>query len=335
ALLARGHQVTAMQLRAGGRPVARVPLATGGTGQSPYPFLLAVSQDQTEAVVREALAARGIAVEWNTRLTALMPAATGTEVTVTLTRNALEAHTRYAYVVGCDGAHSAVRHAVEIEFPGDAYAATFFVADTELEGGLDPTALHVSLHPNRFYGFFPLVGGRTRIIGLLPPGIDPATATLADVQPDLEARKTLRIRRAGWFATYRVHHRVATQFRRGAVLLAGNAGHIHSPAGGQGMNTKMGDAVNLGWKLAAALRGTAPDAPALLATYEAERRPFAEWLVGSTDRAFTLATTTNPGVAWLRRFAGWCCPWHYACPPWPAARSGRCRRLALPTPIRP
>lgn len=302
--LARGHQVRGLQLRVGGRPIATAPLVAGGEGRTPYPFVLTISQNQTETLLRDALASRGVAVEWNTCLTALTAPDGAPAVDVGLTRPASSAVERasFAYVVGCDGAHSAVRHALGTAFPGDAYAATFFVADTEIDHVLDPTLLYAGLHRDRFYALFPLVGGRTRVIGQLPAGLDPATAAMADVQPALEASEHLRVRDVSWFATYRVHHRVAASFQQERVLLAGDAGHIHSPVGGQGMNTGLGDAVNLGWKLAAAVLGTVPNPAALLATYEAERRPFAEQLVASTDRAFTFIVNPHPLAAGLRRF---------------------------------
>lgn len=299
--VARGEIVRGVALRRKGRVVASLPLGRIGEGLSPFPFLLIISQDQTEALLREALATHGVAVEWHTSFVGLTQDAAGATVTLQAPGQPPET-VPVAYVSGCDGAHSAVRHALGIGFPGGTYEQVFFVADTVTEG-LDEDArlgrlLEVSLAPRTFNAFFPMPRGRTRIIGLLPEGLAPEAATFAAVQPGLEAAEHVRVQAVSWFATYRVHHRVANQFRQGRVFLVGDAGHIHSPAGGQGLNTGLGDAVNLGWKLAAVLQHAVPEA--LLDTYEAERMPFARQLVATTDRAFTGATRATAWASFLR-----------------------------------
>lgn len=299
--VAQGEVVQGIGLRRQQRLVAVAPLGNIGQGLSPFPFVLIISQDRTEGLLRDALATYGVQVEWNTSIIALTQAADG--ITATLQKpDAAPETVRTAYVAGCDGAHSAVRHALGISFPGGTYDHLFFVADTLTENletapGIG-RVLEISLAPRTFYGYFPLIGGRTRIIGLLPAGAEQATATFADVQPTLEAVEGVRVRDVSWFSTYRVHHRVAEQFRQERAFLLGDAGHVHSPVGGQGMNTGLGDAVNLGWKLAAVLRGTAPQN--LLASYEAERIPFAQQLVATTDRAFTTITNPSPLASFVR-----------------------------------
>jgi hypothetical protein len=127
--------------------------------------------------------------------------------------------------------------------------------------------------------------GMFRFIGLVPEALrGREDVRFDDLRGEVEEVTGTRVKGVNWFSTYRVHHRVADHFRRGRVFLAGDAGHVHSPAGGQGMNTGIGDAVNLAWKLAAALAGRA-DA-GLLDSYEAERVPFARSLVATTDRLF-------------------------------------------------
>lgn len=299
--VAQGEVVQAIGLRRQRQLAAVAPLGNIGQGLSPFPFVLIISQDRTEGLLREALAAYGVQVEWNTALASLTQDANG--VTASLQKAEAASETiRTAYVAGCDGAHSAVRHALGIGFPGGTYDHLFFVADTLTEK-LETVpgsgrVLEISLGPRTFYGYFPLIGRRTRIIGLLPAGVAQATATFADVQPTLEAVEGVRVRDVSWFSTYRVHHRVAERFRQERAFLLGDAGHVHSPVGGQGMNTGLGDAVNLGWKLAAVLRGNAPEA--LLASYEAERIPFARQLVATTDRAFTLVTSPSALASFVR-----------------------------------
>lgn len=299
--VARGKVVRGVGLRRGGRLATMVPLGRIGEGSSPFPFLLIISQDQTEALLREALVAYGVSVEWNTSLTALTQDAAGATATLQAPGQPPET-VQTAYVAGCDGAHSSVRHALGIGFPGGTYEQLFFVADTVTEG-LQPhpqagRLVEVSLAAHSFYAFFPMPREHTRIIGLLPDELAQATATFADVQLQLERTEHLRVREVSWFSTYRVHHRVAEHFRLGRVFLVGDAGHVHSPVGGQGMNTGLGDAVNLGWKLAAVLTHAAP--ATLLDTYEAERMPFARQLVASTDRAFTAVTRATAWASFVR-----------------------------------
>ncbi|GAB2872609.1 FAD-dependent monooxygenase [Hymenobacter ruber] len=304
--IAQGEIVRGVALRRKGHVAAKLPIGRIGEGLSPFPFALMLSQDQTERLLREALVPYGVAVEWNISLTGLTQDAGGAIATLQAPGQPPEtAHV--AYVAGCDGAHSAVRHALGIGFPGGTYEQVFFVADTVTEG-LDEDArlgrmLEVSLAPRTFNAFFPMPQGRMRVIGLLPDGLAPEDATFAAVQPGLEAAEHVRVQSVSWFATYRVHHRVADHFRQGRAFLVGDAGHIHSPAGGQGMNTGLGDAVNLGWKLAAVLQQAAPEA--LLDTYEAERIPFARQLVATTDRAFTGATRAT---AWASFVRSWVAP---------------------------
>jgi len=194
-------------------------------------------------------------------------------------------------VAGCDGAHSRVREVLGIGFPGGVYQQRFYVADVVAEGPCVDGELHIDLDEADFLAVFPLAGeGRARVIGTVrgerAERID--SLTFADVSDRAIRNLKLEVRQVNWFSTYRVHHRVANSFRGGRVFLVGDAAHIHSPAGGQGMNTGIGDAINLAWKLAAVLKGGAPER--LLDSYEAERIGFARGLVATTDRAFSFAT---------------------------------------------
>jgi FAD binding domain len=169
----------------------------------------------------------------------------------------------------------------------------FYVADVEATGQPVNGELHVDLDDADFLAVFPMAGGRARLIGSVRDDVakDHEHLTIEDVQGRAMRNLKLEIKRVNWFSTYRVHHRVAQQFRRGRAFLLGDAAHVHSPVGGQGMNTGIGDAVNLAWKLAASVKD--PSSAALLDSYEPERIAFARRLVATTDRAFTAVISAS------------------------------------------
>ena len=150
--------------------------------------------------------------------------------------------------------------ALQIGFAGGTYAHLFYVADVEVSGAAMNGDVHVALDTTDFLAVFPLKGeGRARLIGTVRDDAERQNENLAwnDVSKRVIEWMHIDVKRVNWFSTYRVHHRVADHFRKGRVFLLGDAAHIHSPVGGQGMNTGIGDAVNLAWKLAAVLRGRA------------------------------------------------------------------------------
>jgi hypothetical protein len=173
-----------------------------------------------------------------------------------------------------------------VGFPGGTYDQLFYIADVRIERGFTRD-LWISLGEHILSLMFPVrSSGMQRLIGLVPPELsNRETLNFEDIRPHAEPLLDIKVREVNWFSTYRVHHRVAGKFRVGHAFLVGDAAHIHSPAGGQGMNTGIGDAVNLGWKLAHVLQGRA--AGSLLDSYEPERIAFARTLVSTTDRAFT------------------------------------------------
>ena len=195
------------------------------------------------------------------------------------------------YLAGCDGARSLVRETLGTGFPGGTYRQVFYVADVEAAGPPVDGEMHIDLDEADFLAVFPLAGeDRARLIGTVrDERADHAdTLKFEDVSSRAIDHLKVQVKKVNWFSTYHVHHRVTERFRKGRAFLLGDAAHIHSPAGGQGMNTGIGDAVNLAWKLAAVLAGRAPDT--LLDTYETERIGFARRLVRTTDRVFSFAT---------------------------------------------
>lgn len=301
AVIERGVRVVAINFWAGARRVARAIFGDGGIGLSPFPYAVIFPQDEHERLLIDRLRDAGVSVERRVEL-----------VGVEESGDRVRARLRHAdgggelceaaYVAGCDGASSTVREALAIGFPGGTYEHLFYVADVEARAPASDGQLHGTLDEAEFLLAFPLKGERrVRLIGLVR---DEAAArghdlTWDDVGKNVIARLGVEVERVNWFSTYHVHHRVADRFRKGRAFLLGDAAHIHSPVGGQGMNTGIGDAVNLAWKLADALHGRAP--ASLLDSYEAERIAFARRLVATTDRAFTVVTSRGPIARFLRR----------------------------------
>ena len=206
------------------------------------------------------------------------------------------------WLAGCDGARSLVRETLKIDFPGGTYAHRFYVADVQAGGPAMNGEMHVALDATDFLAIFPLPGeGRARLIGTVRDGAENLNGNpeWTNVNQSVIGSLRMNIERVNWFSAYRVHHRVAEHFRLGRIFLAGDAAHIHTPVGGQGLNTGVGDAVNLAWKLAAVLRGRA-DAT-LLDSYEPERIAFARKLVDTTDKVFTGVTSQRAFDRWARR----------------------------------
>jgi 2-polyprenyl-6-methoxyphenol hydroxylase-like FAD-dependent oxidoreductase len=295
----RGFKVEAVNLWVAGSKVARGPLGDMGAGVSPFPFALNYPQDEHERFLIEQLNVAGITVKRRTELVRFTES--GDRVRATLRRpDGAEEPCEAAYLAGCDGARSRVRELLNTAFPGGTYAHLFYVADVEASGPVMGRELHIALDAADFLGVFPLKdSGRARLIGTVQAAADANREfTWDDVSKSVVERMRVSVERVNWFSTYHVHHRVARNFREGRAFLLGDAAHIHSPVGGQGMNTGIGDAINLAWKLAAVVRGAA-DAN-LLDSYEPERIAFARRLVATTDRAFTLVTRDGPIARFIR-----------------------------------
>jgi len=292
--LALGRPATGANLWADGRRTGRVPLGSAGAGATPYPYILVLGQDDNERIMGDQLRAGGRDVQWNTELVALEQQSDGVTATLKDADGTTRAITA-AWVAGCDGAHSAVRTLSGIDFPGAPYEHVFFVADVSATGSMVADEVNVYLWRAGFHLFFPMRGtDHWRIVGILPPALrDKPDLAFDAVVPSIrgEAGAGLNFSACSWFSTYRIHHRSAARFRAQRCFLLGDAAHVHSPVGAQGMNTGLQDAYNLGWKLALVLKGRA-DA-ALLDSYEAERIPIARRLLNTTDRAFRLVVSDS------------------------------------------
>jgi 2-polyprenyl-6-methoxyphenol hydroxylase-like FAD-dependent oxidoreductase len=260
-----------------------------------YPYTLMLPQDITEDVLTGRLAELGGRVHRPYELARLEQDGDG--VTATMVGGET---VRASYVVGADGMHSAVREQIGIGFTGDTYAQSFVVADVHLDWDFDDSEVMLYFAPAGLLVVAPLPGGRHRIV---------ATADVAPEHPDrdhiqalLDARgpqkRPALVKDVVWSSRFRVHHRLADRYREGRVFLAGDAAHVHSPAGGQGMNTGIQDAVALAARLASVLRDAADER--VLDGYEAQRRPIAADVVAFTDRMTRVATVDHPGVRRIR-----------------------------------
>jgi 2-polyprenyl-6-methoxyphenol hydroxylase-like FAD-dependent oxidoreductase len=294
-VIAGGVKIQNINLWVKGRRAARVTLRRTGEGLTPYAFALVFPQDAHERLLIERLGELGVRVERQTELLRFSQSDTG--VTATLRRpDGSEEVCAAAYLAGCDGASSTVRGQLGIGFPGGTYTGLFYVADVVGTGEPVDDDLHADLEDADFLLLFQLKGrGHVRLVGTVRdlPERDHGQLSFDDVKGKAVEHLKLNIEKVNWFSTYRVHHRVALHFRDRRAFLLGDAAHIHSPVGGQGMNTGIGDAVNLAWKIAAVLMDATES---LLDTYEPERIGFARRLVATTDRGFTFVTKRG-GVA--------------------------------------
>jgi 2-polyprenyl-6-methoxyphenol hydroxylase-like FAD-dependent oxidoreductase len=300
AVVERGRKAIAANLWVAGKKAARAVFGDMGADLSPFPFALIYPQDEHERLLIDHLSKAGVEVERRTELLGFEDSADLVRARLKFPNGEVETCVA-AYIAGCDGAHSAVREVLGIGFPGGTYDHLFYVADVEASGAAMDGELHVGLDATDFLAVFPLKDeGRARLIGTVRDEAEDRHDKLSwdDVSQRVIEWMHIAVARVNWFSTYRVHHRVARHFRQGRAFLLGDAAHIHSPVGGQGMNTGIGDAVNLAWKLAAVLHGRA--SPSLLDSYEPERIAFARRLVATTDQAFTGVTSSGPIARLIR-----------------------------------
>ena len=296
-----GKRANGGAMWARGRLAARVPLGDIGRELSPYPYLLILGQDDNERILGEALRGLGMSVAWNTELVGLKQEADRVIARIKQPDGSIR-EVAAAWVAGCDGARSTVRELSGVAFEGAPYEHVFYVADTQVTGPMVPEEINVYLFPGGFHLFFPMRGtDHWRVVGILPEAMRGRDdLTFDEVVPVVrgEAGSGLSFKGCSWFSTYRIYHRRAARFRAGRCFLLGDAAHVHSPVGAQGMNTGLQDAYNLGWKLALVVSGGAGEA--LLDSYEDERIPVARRLLSTTDRLFSFIVSDSALVGLLR-----------------------------------
>ncbi len=268
-----------------------------------YPYTLMIPQDRTEAILLGRLSELGGQVHRPYTLTDLRQDGTGAVVTVKADGNGPPQTIQARYVIGADGMHSTVRERAGIGFVGGSYEEAFVLADVRMTWALGRDEVMLYFSPEGVMVVAPLPGGHYRIVATVDEA--PENPSPADVQRLLDTRgptsQAARVVELSWSSRFRVHHRIADAFRAGRVLLAGDAAHVHSPAGGQGMNTGIQDGVALGQALAAVVAGRA--AESALDEYERTRRPVAQRVVSLADRLTRMATVKGRGTQSLRNAA--------------------------------
>ncbi|HET6211335.1 MAG TPA: FAD-dependent monooxygenase [Micromonosporaceae bacterium] len=300
AMVRNGNPAVRAQMHFGDRVVS-IPLFDIGADDTPYPYLLFLSQAETERILDEHLTAGGTTVERGTELVDYTAQDGGLTCTLRHGDGRTE-QVQARYIAGCDGAHSTVRNLAGIPFAGRAYPQTFVLADLNA-AGVEAGAVHSFISGEGMLFLFPLGQPAPWRVLAMRGRADPTPAedpvSLADVQAlcDRYTHGLVRLDSPVWMTNFRLHNRGATHHRAGPAFLAGDAAHIHSPAGAQGMNTGIQDAINLGWKLALVCAGAAPG---LLDTYEPERGPVGRLVLRTTDRLFTFATSTNGVLRFVR-----------------------------------
>jgi 2-polyprenyl-6-methoxyphenol hydroxylase-like FAD-dependent oxidoreductase len=269
---------------------------------SRFPYALMIPQSETERVLEEQLASRGVKVERQTELMSFLDKGNAVEATLKKADGSSETVTT-DWLAGCDGAHSAVRHGLGLPFEGSTMDSDWWLADGHVAGLEPKDLLHIFWHRDGILAFFPIVGDRWRVIGDL--GMVTGSGTRAD--PTLEEINALIAHRATpgvvlsnpiWLSAFRINERKVRDYHKGRVFLAGDAAHIHSPAGGQGMNTGMQDAFNLAWKLALVIKGCAR--PSLLDSYSPERSAVGDRVLKNAGRLTEAAILRNPVLQGIR-----------------------------------
>ncbi|MGY5319354.1 FAD-dependent monooxygenase [Neomicrococcus lactis] len=317
----RGRLADSIQFGFGRHGFPTIPVASLGRGQAPFPGIWILEQSENEAILAERLDSLGCPVRWNTAFVSLDSEYDGASVrTVLRSCTAVVGSAPDAlsesmpesdfviesrYVIAADGGSSPVRKFLQVPFEGATNEHVYYVFDANDLAGIDDSRVQVRLEKDDFLLAFPLgslarPSARTRIAGIVRDW-QPAAKTDVNMQvtdiTEEDAREALdrvfgvTYSTSEWFSTYRVHHRVAKEFRKGNVFFIGDAAHVHSPVGAQGMNTGLQDGHNLACKIHDVLTGAMPES--YLDDYERERRPVAQRLVGVTDRVFEAITSPD------------------------------------------
>ncbi|WP_293868259.1 FAD-dependent monooxygenase [uncultured Alsobacter sp.] len=299
AFVAAGFKVDTVGFVAHGQPIAH---ASVSSAQTPFAFALMLPQSETERLLEERLEALGVTVERQVEVVALALRDDGVDATLRHADGRQETAPA-DWLAGCDGAHSIVRHTVGAQFTGTTLDSDWVLADIHMTGYPVPdTQVTIAWHEDGVFVVFPMSPGRYRIIADTPPSgaAHPPTPTLDDIQALIDRRGPAGMRAFDpvWLAGFRINGRKVSRYRWGRAFLCGDAAHVHSPAGGQGMNTGMQDAFNLAWKLALVSRRVAADG--LLDSFSVERSAVGDQVLAAAERLTTIGTTKNPFLRLVR-----------------------------------
>jgi 2-polyprenyl-6-methoxyphenol hydroxylase-like FAD-dependent oxidoreductase len=303
-VLRNGKKARGVVFSQDGKAGPELAMTNIGDKLTAYPYILMYPQSKNERSLLDYLTLNCCPVYWNTTLTTLTQNATGA---TTILKDGDTEHTLTCdWVVGADGAHSIVRKQLQILFKGDAYPRHFYLIDANVgESNLTPDYVNLYLSKSDFCAFFPMPDDDNyRILGNLPPELeDKENITIDDILPHINSitASNLQVVKNNWFTTYNLSHRMAERFGVQRCFLVGDAAHIHSPVGGQGMNTGLQDAYNLAWKLAAVVNGQMK--PGVLDSYAAERMPVAKGLLKTTDTLFNMIMSGNFFVRLFKKMA--------------------------------
>jgi 2-polyprenyl-6-methoxyphenol hydroxylase-like FAD-dependent oxidoreductase len=311
AVLDKGLIATGVQVYVDGKQAAEANFDDIGPADTPYSYILMVPQSDIEAILAEDVARHGISIERGVEVTGFEQSAIGVTVHAK-TKSGETFDVGAAYVIGADGAHSVMRHKLGLSFDGAPYPQGFLLADCKIEWPFDYDHVKVFLHGRNMAVYLPLRGKDTcRVIAIDPIKTDlhapveqqgSSELHFEEIQEAFAEASGLDVKLSDptWTSRYHVHHRAVNRYRQGRVFVAGDAAHIHSPAGGQGMNTGLQDAANLAWKLALRIKGHARDK--LLDTYHEERWPVGQNVLKTTDRMFSNMTVQSDLASKLRNF---------------------------------
>jgi 2-polyprenyl-6-methoxyphenol hydroxylase-like FAD-dependent oxidoreductase len=298
----RGQIAGKIRIIADRKVRGQVDLSNMGRDLSPYPYLFILEQNENEQLLYEYLQSHQQEVQWQTELEHFTQDEMGVTAQVK-TADGLSETIVAKYLVGCDGARSPVRHALGLTFEGSTLERLYYVVDAQIDWEFSADAGYGCISRDSLTFFFPMAGEkRYRIVGTFPEGFDQNVDEILyetieqHIQKD--TKLSLNISNVKWFSVYKVNTRAVNRFSVGRCFVAGDAAHVHSPAGGQGMNTGIQDAYNLAWKMAFVIKGAASEK--LLDTYNEERLPNAQRLLETTDRAFNVLVGSNWFFSFMR-----------------------------------